>query len=118
MKKERDTLLYLHDMLIGINRVIEYTSGLTYDAFFFDNKTIDAVLRNLEVIGEASNKVANEIKEKHPDFPWDQMYFMRNKMIHEYFGIDLEIIWDIIKNHLRANQAELEAIIKNETKDS
>jgi uncharacterized protein with HEPN domain len=114
MKKERDTLLYLHDMLTGINRIIEYTTSMTYDAFFFDNKTIDAVLRNLEVIGEASNKVATEVKEKHPDFPWDQMYFMRNKMIHEYFGIDLEIIWDIIQHHLPQNRIELIEIINQE----
>jgi uncharacterized protein with HEPN domain len=58
--------------------------------------------------------VATEVKEKHPDFPWDQMYFMRNKMIHEYFGIDLEIIWDIIQHHLPQNRIELIEIINQE----
>lgn len=74
MKQNRDTSLYLNDMLQSIDRILEYTSGMQYDIFFFDNKTIDAVLRNLEVLGEASNKVSIDIKEKHPNFPWDQMY--------------------------------------------
>jgi uncharacterized protein with HEPN domain len=79
-----------------------------------DNKTIDAVIRNLEVIGEASKKVSVQLKEDNPHFPWEQMYYLRNKMIHDYFGIDLEIIWDIVHNHLPENRNQLVEIIKKE----
>jgi uncharacterized protein with HEPN domain len=114
MKRGRGDAIYIQDMLTAIGRILDYTANLNYDQFFFDNKTIDAVVRNMEVLGEASSKMSKELKSKYTDFPWDQMYFMRNKMIHEYFGIDLEIIWDIIKNHLPNNKEQLKNIFEKE----
>jgi uncharacterized protein with HEPN domain len=73
----------------------------------------DAVLRNLEVIGEASRQLPDELKEKHPNVPWDNMYRTRNILAHQYFGIDAQIIWRIATVHLPENLKGIEEIIQN-----
>jgi uncharacterized protein with HEPN domain len=114
MKKEsRQYKLYLEDILFAMDRIAEYIDDMTYSQFQNDQKTIDAVIRNFEIIGEASNKIPNEVKQKHIDIPWDEMYLMRNKISHEYFGIDLEIIWDVAVNHLPTNRIQILQIITN-----
>ena len=87
---------------------------LSLPDFIKDDKTVDAVIRNFEIIGEASKNVPDDIKKKYPDIPWDEMYRLRNKAMHEYFGIDYEIIWEIIKKHLPQNLKEIERIIEAE----
>ena len=69
-----------------------------------DQKTVDAVIRNFEIIGEASKNLSTNIKDRNPDIPWQEMYYLRNKVSHEYFGVDYEIIWDVIQNHLTTNR--------------
>jgi uncharacterized protein with HEPN domain len=83
--------------------------------FRTDERTVDAVIRNLEIIGEASNKIPKRIKGKYPNVPWDEMYRMRNKAIHEYFGVDHEIIWDIIVNYLPENLNQIKEILETES---
>ncbi|GAV22218.1 DUF86 domain-containing protein [Carboxydothermus pertinax] len=73
---------------------------MTYTEFIKDNKTIDAVVRNLEIIGEAANKIPNEITKHFPEIPWNAMRGIRNILIHEYFGINLEIIWETIQRDI------------------
>ncbi len=85
--------MYLEDILLSINRIAEYIDSYTLSDFKRDYKTVDAVIRNFEIIGEASENVPEEIKEQHPEVPWAEMYLLRNKVSHEYFGIDYEIIW-------------------------
>ena len=114
MDNKRNFDLYLEDMFMAQSRILEYTMDLDYNTFFFDNRTIDAVIRNFEILGEAANKIPEIVKCKYPNYPWDEMCFMRNKLAHEYFGIDLEIIWDVITNHLPATKNELAKIIKQE----
>ena len=115
MKKERRThRMYLEDILTSINRIIEYLQGYTFIQFKRDYKTVDAVIRNFEVIGEAVKNLPPEIKEKHPNLPWAEMYLLRNKVAHEYFGIDYEIIWDVATNHLPENKLQIEAILNQE----
>lgn len=75
---------------------------------------VDAVVRNFEVIGEASKYLPADIKEKYPEIPWKKMYGLRNLISHEYFGIDYEMIWEIAKNNIPKNKADLERIIKEE----
>lgn len=94
---ERDPVLYLEDIELCIRRVQEYIDGLTFQQFKYDYKTVDAVIRNFEIIGEASKNVPNSIKGKYPEVPWDEMYRLRNRISHEYFGIDYRIIWEIAK---------------------
>ncbi len=110
--KDRKYLLYLEDIKIAMSRIAEYTDGLDFVNFKQDYKTVDAVIRNFEIIGEASKNLPKEIKEKYQDVPWSEMYLLRNKVSHEYFGVDYEIIWDIARNHLPTNKIQIEKIIK------
>ena len=99
-KEERDISLYLQDLLVAMSRIAEYIEGYDFDRFRKDYKTVDAVIRNFEVIGEAAKNLPDSLKEQNPDVPWDEMYLLRNRVSHEYFGIDYEIIWDVCLNHL------------------
>jgi len=101
-------------MLLAMNRVAEYINGLSFPEFERDYKTVDAVIRNFEVIGEASKNMSKEIKDKYPMVPWDEMYLMRNKISHEYFGVDYEILWDVASNYLPENKLQIEDILKKE----
>jgi uncharacterized protein with HEPN domain len=105
--------MYLQDILVAMTRIAEYLEGFTFDQFKKDYKTVDAVIRNFEIIGEASRKLPDHIKENNPDLPWDEMYLLRNKVSHEYFGIDYEIIWDVCINSLPENRKQIQSILKN-----
>lgn len=98
--KDRDFSDYIKDILISIHDVEEFTSGMKFDEFLQDKKTIKAVIRSLEVLGEASKKIPESIKARYPHVPWKRMAGMRDKLIHEYFGVDLEIVWNVVKNEL------------------
>ena len=113
MKKENRTYkMYLDDILLSINRITEYTEGFTFADFKKDYKTVDAVIRNFEIIGEAAKNLSTEIKERYTNVPWSEMYLLRNRVSHEYFGVDYEIIWDIAINYLPENKNQIEAIIE------
>ena len=114
MKKENRTYkMYLDDVLLSINRISEYTEGYTFLDFKKDYKTVDAVIRNFEIIGEAAKNLSSEIKEQYANVPWSEMYLLRNKVSHEYFGVDYEIIWDIAINYLPENKSQIEAILED-----
>ncbi|MDR0692795.1 MAG: DUF86 domain-containing protein [Prevotellaceae bacterium] len=102
--------MFFDDLLFAIDRVFEYTKGHDFTSFKKDYKTVDAVIRNLEIIGEAAKNIPSGIKEHHPEVPWSEMYLLWNKISHEYFGIDYEIIWDIIINYLPANKEQIKKI--------
>lgn len=82
--EERDNFLYLEDIALAMERIQEYISGLDFNGFKRDYKTVDAVIRYFEIIGEASKNVSHEIKLKYPVVPWDEMYRLRNRISHEY----------------------------------
>jgi len=107
--------MFLQDILQSMERIAEYIDGLSFFDFKSDHKTVDAVIRNFEIIGEAARKIPNEIKRKYPDIPWEEMYLLRNKVSHEYFGVDYEIIWDVAFNHLPFNKSQIVLIIDNES---
>jgi uncharacterized protein with HEPN domain len=106
--------MYLDDILLAINRIAEYINGLSFTDFKKDYKTVDAVIRNFEIIGEASKNLPHELKAKYNNVPWAEMYLLRNKVSHEYFGIDYEIIWDVASNYLPENKSQIEDILINE----
>jgi len=106
--------MYIEDILTSMNRIAEYINGLTFIKFKQDYKTVDAVIRNFEIIGEVAKNISKTIKEKYPDIPWREMYLHRNKVTHEYFGIDYEIIWDIASNYLPENHNQISQILKEE----
>jgi len=108
---ERDEGLYLDDILTAIDRILRYTAE-GRQAFFADPRTQDAVIRNLEVIGEAVRGVSPETREGHPDVPWKQIAGTRDRVIHGYFTVDLEIVWEIVATELAGLRRRVAAIIK------
>lgn len=111
---ERDNILYLEDIILAMDRIQEYTSGMDFVNFKRDRKTVDAVIRNFEVIGEASKNLSKDIKDNYSDVPWEEMYRLRNRISHEYFGIDYEIIWEIVSKYLPSNFTDIKVILDNE----
>jgi len=98
--KKRDYKLYLKDILDAIAKIEDYTKDLSFEEFLKNNLVVDAVVRNFEILGEASKNISEEVKSQYPDIPWKEMAGMRDKIIHEYFGIDLEIVWKTAKIRL------------------
>lgn len=115
MSKRRD-LDFLRDILEAARRIESYTEGMTYEAFLGDTKTQDAVIRNLEIIGEATKNLSAEVREEHHDVPWRGMAGVRDRLIHDYFGINLDIVWQIITDELPLAAGQIETIIGNSAK--
>ncbi len=112
MKKRKDKL-YVDDIILAMGKIQKYTKGLDYERFVESDLIIDATLRNIEVIGEASKNVSVELRGKYPNIPWKRMIGLRNIVTHEYFGVDLGIIW-VIANE---NIPETIPLIKNMLKE-
>ena len=108
----RDYKVYLDDILEASTKIRNYTSGLTLEGFKNDTKTLDAVVRNLEVIGEAAKKVPDDVRSRYPDIEWKKIAGLRDILIHEYFGIDVNIIWDILKNKLPQLDEQVRKILE------
>ncbi|MEX2427878.1 MAG: DUF86 domain-containing protein [Bacteroidales bacterium] len=108
---KRDTILLFEDMLESAQKIKRYTKDLDFDAFISDDKTIDAVVRNFEIIGEAANHFDLDIRDKFPEIEWNRIRGFRNRIVHEYFGIDYEIVWTIIESYLDELIDWLEKII-------
>jgi uncharacterized protein with HEPN domain len=111
MSKREPTLL-LTDICESIEKIKAYTFELTYQQFIEDSKTIDAVVRNFEIIGEAANRLPEEIKDKFPEINWFRLRGFRNRIVHDYMGIDYEIVWTIIKNDLEKLLTDIKEIIE------
>ncbi len=104
--------MYLQDMLTGMERIQLYIEDYNFRQFKIDYKTVDAVIRNFEIIGEAAKNLPEEIKSKYPEVPWAEMYLLINKISLEYFSVDYEIIWDLATNYLPENKKQIEVILK------
>jgi uncharacterized protein with HEPN domain len=97
---KKDPRVYLRHILDGIAKVEEYTEGMSKDEFVSSVQTQDAVIRRLEIIGEAAKNVPSEFRRKHSEVPWAEMSRMRDKLIHKYFDIDLSLAWDAVRQDL------------------
>ncbi len=111
---KREYIFFLEDIDLAMSRIQEYIEELDFQHFKRDYKTVDAVIRNLEIIGEASKNLPKKLKDKNDSVPWEEMYRLRNRISHEYFGVDYEIIWDIIAVHLPQNHKDIKAILEKE----
>ncbi len=97
---KRDYRLFIEDILDCIEKIDEFVGNMDFDEFFRDDKTRSAVVRKLEIIGEASKNVPKRIREKYKELPWSDMARMRDKITHDYFGINYKIVWNVIKERL------------------
>jgi uncharacterized protein with HEPN domain len=97
---ERDRKLLLEDMLEAALKIKRYTEGDDLNSFLSDDKTLDAVIRNFEIMGEAAGRIDEEFKSENTELSWTHLRGFRNRIVHEYFGIDYEIVWTIIENDL------------------
>ena len=107
----REWRVRVQDILDSIAAIQTYTVGMDYSAFAQDRKTIDAVLRNITVIGEAANQVPDSVQTASPEVPWRDMRDMRNVVVHEYFGINRQILWDTIQTNLPPLIPQLQALL-------
>ena len=110
----REFMDYIDDIAVEIEHVKEFTDGMTYEQFVADTKTSYAIVRALEVIGEASKSVPAETKIKYHDVPWKEMAGMRDKLAHGYFGVDWDVVWEVAKTHIpRLKPLIMQIIIDN-----
>jgi uncharacterized protein with HEPN domain len=91
---------YIKHMLSCIEKILKFTRGLNFDEFAINELVQDAVIRNIEVIGEASKHVSNHLKQTYFDIPWKEISGMRNKLIHDYMGVDIEVVWKTVKTDI------------------
>ncbi|MEO0078556.1 MAG: DUF86 domain-containing protein [candidate division WOR-3 bacterium] len=96
----RDYRAYLEDIVEAAGAVREFVAGMSKVELANDRRTRDAVVRNLEVIGEAAKKLPAQTKRDHPEVEWKKIAGLRNVLIHEYFGVDIDIVWDVVQNKL------------------
>jgi uncharacterized protein with HEPN domain len=87
-------------MLEAARRAVDFSAGLTYDNFLKDIKTQDAVIRNIEIIGEAAKNVSEKTRGNYPEIPWKLVAGMRDKLVHHYFGVNIDIVWDVVRKDL------------------
>lgn len=104
---------YIQDIIDSIAESGDFVHGMSYESFTGDKRTVNAVIRSLEVIGEAAKNVPQNMRDRYPDIPWKKMAGMRDKLIHEYFGIDLEIVWQVIANELPPLQPRLKKMLED-----
>lgn len=108
LRRDRD---YLMDIQDAISRILEYTAGMNWYEYLRDNKTQDAVIRNLEVIGEATKNLSEIFQGQHLDIPWKDMAGTRDRLTHHYLGINHEIVWQIVEQDLPGLKGQIEQLV-------
>ncbi|MGH7909416.1 MAG: HepT-like ribonuclease domain-containing protein [Thermodesulfobacteriota bacterium] len=109
---KRDPKLLFEDILESAEKIERYTHGLSFEGFEGNDLVIDAVIRNFEIIGEASKNIPENLRRKHNELPWKRMIGFRNTAIHKYFEVDLETLWIVIKERLPEIKPIIQQIIK------
>ena len=113
----RDYRLYLDDIWQSANKVMRYTEGLDFDEFVSREMVLDAVLRNLEIIGEAAKNVPQDVRDRYPEVEWRQIAGLRDVLAHAYFGLEDETLWDIVQNEVAPLIEQVKGILDAESRD-
>ena len=108
---KKDDIVYLRHILDAISRIEEYTIDLDYDDFMDNNLVQDGVVRQIEIVGEATKRVSAEMREKYPDIPWRKMAGMRDKLVHDYLGVDLDAVWDTVRKDIPELKKEIKILV-------
>lgn len=111
----KDFRVFIDDILEAIIKIKSYTMKMDYESFIKDNKTVDAVIRNFEIIGEAAKGIPEDIRQKNHEIEWQRIIGLRNVLIHQYSGIDLETVWDVICNKLPLLEKQITNILGKNT---
>ncbi len=111
----RDYRLFIKDILDAIEKIEEFVAGMDFEEFKDDDKTVSAVVRKLEIIGEATKNIPDEVRQRYPKLPWREMAKIRDKLIHGYFIVDHQIIWKVIEEELPFLKPQIEKILQGET---
>jgi uncharacterized protein with HEPN domain len=114
---ERSDIDYIQDILEAITRISKYCKNLSYEDFLDDTRTQDAVVRNLEIIGEAVKNLHETLKKEHSDIPWKSIAGIRDRLIHDYFGVNWDIVWDVIENDIPDLTGKVKSIFERKNKD-
>lgn len=109
--KKREYGDYIEDILDSIDAIEEFVKGMNFEEFKKNKKTVYAVVRAIEIIGEAAKNIPQTVKEKHPKIPWKDMAAMRDKVIHEYFGVDKQVVWETIKHDIPNIKSPIKKIL-------
>jgi len=115
---ERDFRVYCADILDSGSAIMEFVNGLSFKEFCDDRKTYSAVIREFKIIGEAVGNLPDRLKQRHPDIEWQDIKDFRNLLIHEYFGVDLEIVWKVIKDDLPSLLGAIKEIIRENSNEN
>jgi len=110
---KRDCRVYLRDILQAFRNAQQFVGRMSYEEFLSDRKTISAVLRELEIVGEATKQLPASVRRKYPQIPWSDMVGMRDKLIHFYFGVDMEIVWETVKGRIPELEPLIEDVLSN-----
>jgi len=112
---KRDWKILFEDVIESIKKIEDYTNNLSYSDFESNNLITDAVVRNIEIIGEASKNIPNDIQNLFKDIPWQKLRGIRNRIVHDYFDVDRTIIWHIVTNELSPLKSNLLNHLKNQS---
>jgi uncharacterized protein with HEPN domain len=104
---------YIEDILDSISAIEEFVKGMNFEDFAEDRKTIFAVVRGIEVIGEAAKHMPKSIRDEYPEIPWRDMAGMRDKVVHEYFGVDLKVVWKTATDHIPEIRPLIQKVLEN-----
>lgn len=107
----RDLRLYLDDILEGLIKIESYVEGLSFNTFSEDSRTIDAVVRNFEIVGEASKQLPESIRQQYPDVEWREISGMRDKLIHAYFSVSFEVVWKTAKERVPKLKSAIQQVL-------